>query len=132
MQPWLGQKTMKYKYPVLGEADTLGPRSADHPFQSPHLSSPVVLKQIVNQIPVWELIKGKINVCDLHNRLPDFSTALCLVFYWWSWCISVKEQRGRVEWGKIESIIFRHFSDLSLQDGYYYWSVSETNKAQKG
>lgn len=80
MHPGLGQKAMKYKYPVLGEADTLGPVSADSPLQSFHLPSTVVLNQIVNQILIWEPIKGKINVCDPHDRLSDFFPLPC-AFY---------------------------------------------------
>lgn len=36
-----------------------------------------------------------------------------------------------MECGKIVSIIFKHFGDLSLQEGDYYCSVPETNEAQK-
>lgn len=62
MHPTLEQKATKYKYPGLSGADTLGPMSAGSPLQSPHLPSTVVLNQIIDQIPIWEPIKGK-NKC---------------------------------------------------------------------
>lgn len=52
MHPGLEQKPMKYKYPVLSGAGTLGPMSAESPLQSLHLPLTVVLNQIVDQIPI--------------------------------------------------------------------------------
>ena len=44
---------------------TPGPTSAKSPLQSRHLLSTAILNQIVEQIPIWEPIKGKAYVCDL-------------------------------------------------------------------
>ena len=61
---------------------TPGPTSAKSPLQSRHLLSTAILNQIVEQIPIWEPIKGKAYVwdleywvCALHSPYCDLAAA---------------------------------------------------------